>query len=326
MTAAEVPDDGMFGQVSDGMLLAIVEAGLGGSGVAVYAALARYADRRTRECEPSIERLVERTGCSDKTVRRVLLAGEQAGLWSLNRRRYASKGPRSTIYRLHDHHLAHRRGAGLSDREAPVMVTGGHRSQQPEGSGHGDRQTEHLNTALEQSTQPHKAVSDGRTARRAPVAAEAIEGKRNDAGRLAEVEAAAVPVSPAERVGTTPGQDEAGAVAEAAVAGRRSGPVHLHPPTPRECGLPRREQQGRAMARLHKGLAAAGYRLLDRDAGDMPGADWRDRGGSELARVIGAAIDDHGLRRAIEAAEVWANDQIENGSPWIVPENRVAAS
>ncbi len=92
----------------------------------VALALALHADKETGEAWPSVAKVVEETGLSDRTVRRaldVLCDGPVPLLW----RRWRGKGRRSRVYGL------------VSD---PAAFTAARDAARAKLSGHGDRLTQ----------------------------------------------------------------------------------------------------------------------------------------------------------------------------------------
>lgn len=73
------------------------------------------------------------------------------------------------------------------------------------------------------------------------------------------------------------------------------------------------------MARLHASARAAGFALLDLDRRQQQGHDWRERGRSHVAFVVGQAVDNVGPDEALRAAERWLNEAVVSGSSWLLP-------
>jgi DNA-binding MarR family transcriptional regulator len=75
---------------------------IGGLGVLVYVALARYANRTTGECWPAIDRIARTLQLARSTVKVYLRRLEQAGLIAITERRDAAGDPTSHLYTLLD--------------------------------------------------------------------------------------------------------------------------------------------------------------------------------------------------------------------------------
>ncbi len=75
---------------------------IGGVGVLVYVALARYANRTTGECWPAIDRIARTLQLARSTVKLYLRRLEAAGLITITERRDAAGDPTSNCYTLLD--------------------------------------------------------------------------------------------------------------------------------------------------------------------------------------------------------------------------------
>jgi DNA-binding MarR family transcriptional regulator len=75
---------------------------IGATALAVYTALARYANRKTGECWPSIARLAHLLDLARNTVKTALRRLEAAGLIIIKRRRDAAGDATSHLYTLLD--------------------------------------------------------------------------------------------------------------------------------------------------------------------------------------------------------------------------------
>jgi DNA-binding MarR family transcriptional regulator len=79
---------------------------IGPHALAIYLALARFADNTTRTCYPSVPTVARLTGMSRPTATKALRTLEKAGLISIKRRRTPSGDPSSheyTLLRLPEH-------------------------------------------------------------------------------------------------------------------------------------------------------------------------------------------------------------------------------
>ena len=75
---------------------------IGALGVAIYATLARYANRKTGECWPAIGRLAQTLQLARSTVKVYLRRLEEAGLIAIRERQDAAGDPTSNSYTLLD--------------------------------------------------------------------------------------------------------------------------------------------------------------------------------------------------------------------------------
>ena len=75
---------------------------IGALGVAIYATLARYANRKTGECWPAIGRLAQTLQLARSTVKVYLRKLEEAGLIAIMERQDAAGDPTSNCYTLLD--------------------------------------------------------------------------------------------------------------------------------------------------------------------------------------------------------------------------------
>ena len=75
---------------------------IGAIGVAIYATLARYANRKTGECWPAIGRLAQTLQLARSTIKVYLRKLEEAGLIAIRERQDAAGDPTSNLYILLD--------------------------------------------------------------------------------------------------------------------------------------------------------------------------------------------------------------------------------
>jgi hypothetical protein len=75
---------------------------IGAIGVAIYTTLARYANRKTGQCWPSVERLARTLDLARSTVKVYLRKLEDAGLVDIQERQDAAGDPTSNLYTLLD--------------------------------------------------------------------------------------------------------------------------------------------------------------------------------------------------------------------------------
>jgi hypothetical protein len=75
---------------------------IGAIGLAIYTTLARYANRKTGQCWPSIERLARTLDLARSTVKVYLRKLEDVGLIAIQERQDAAGDPTSNLYTLLD--------------------------------------------------------------------------------------------------------------------------------------------------------------------------------------------------------------------------------
>ena len=75
---------------------------IGAIGVAIYAALARFANRKTAQCWPTIDRLARTLQLGHSTVKRYLRRMEKLGLVTIEGRQDEAGDPTSNRYTLLD--------------------------------------------------------------------------------------------------------------------------------------------------------------------------------------------------------------------------------
>jgi hypothetical protein len=75
---------------------------IGANGIAIYAVLARYANRRTGECWPAISRVARTLRLARSTVKVYLRKLEEVGLIAIEERQDAAGDPTSNLYTLLD--------------------------------------------------------------------------------------------------------------------------------------------------------------------------------------------------------------------------------
>src|SRR5712691_7783121 len=73
---------------------------IGALGIAVYAVLARYANRQTGECWPAIARIERVLHLARSTVKVYLHKLQEAGLIAITERQSAAGDPTSNLYTL----------------------------------------------------------------------------------------------------------------------------------------------------------------------------------------------------------------------------------
>jgi DNA-binding MarR family transcriptional regulator len=105
---------------------------IGATGVAIYAVLARHANRQTGECWPTIGRIARTLDLARSTVKVYLRKMEKAGLIAIEERQDPAGDPTSNRYTLLDPDpaaVANR----IADRKATIVPEGGRPADDPPG-------------------------------------------------------------------------------------------------------------------------------------------------------------------------------------------------
>jgi hypothetical protein len=99
---------------------------IGAIGVAIYTTLARYANRKTGQCWPSIEHLAQTLDLARSTVKVYLRKLEDVGLIAIQERQDAAGDPTSNLYTLLDPSpgAVHHRRASRAAMAAPTPEGG----------------------------------------------------------------------------------------------------------------------------------------------------------------------------------------------------------
>jgi DNA-binding MarR family transcriptional regulator len=140
---------------------------IGGLGVAIYAVLARFANRKTGECWPAIARIQRTLNLGRSTVKRYLHLLEKEGLITVSER-YSEEGDRtSNLYTLLNPEpsaIAHRQQTPDAPPSslAPDVLEGGGSAENPPpglcegqgGSAENPQEPQHQNQKQETTNEP----------------------------------------------------------------------------------------------------------------------------------------------------------------------------